>query len=311
MASSSSAEEAAPPWPELPREITAAIMHKLGAIEVLTTAQRVCTAWRSVCRDPSMWRCIDMQNTGNLWEVPYNLEKMCRHAVDRSRGQLIDINIEYFGTDDLLLYISQRSSQLRRLQLVFSYEITGDGLIQAVQNFPLLEELHLYYTSIDAKAIEAIGRACPQLKSFKLNNRWYRQQYVVCDMEALAIAQNMPELRHLQLFGNKMTNEGLQAILDGCPHLESLDLRQCFNIHFGGNIGRLCTQRIRVLKRPHDPTDDYRFDAEIYDYATSYEDSITWFSDDLMFSDLDEDLQFSGGSPCSYENDYNEDLLFD
>lgn len=251
-----------------------------------------------------------MRNLGNLWEMPFNLEKMCRYAVDRSQGQLIDINIEYFGTDELLLYISQRCSQLRRLQLVCCYGgITGDVLIQAVRNFPLLEELHLYYTYIDAEAIEAIGRSCPQLKSFKLNNRWYRQPDVVCDMEAQVIAQNMPELRHLQLFGNKMTNEGLQAILNGCPHLESLDLRQCFNIYFGGDIGRLCTQRIRDLRRPHDSTHDYRFDAEIYDYGTSDDDHITGFSDVDIVSDYDDYMEFSGGSVCSYEYD-NDDLLF-
>lgn len=294
--------------PELPREITAAILHKLGAIEMLKTAQRVCTAWRSVCRDPSMWRCIDIRNAGDFWEIPNNLEIMCRHAVDLSQGQLIDINIESFGSDELLLFISQRSSQLRRLQLVFSYDITGDGLIQAIKNFPLLEELCLYYTSIDAKDIEAIGRSCPQLKSFKLNNRWYRQPYdVVCDMEAQAIAQSMPELRHLQLFGNQMTNEGLQAILDGCPHLESLDLRQCFNIHFGGNIGRLCTQRIRDLKQPHDSTNDYRFFTEIYYYGTSDDDDddITGFSDVDLVSEYEDYLEFSGGSEYSNEYDYH------
>ena len=43
--------------------------------------------------------------------------------------------------------------------------------------------------------------------------------------EALAIAETVPGLRHLQLFGNRMTNDGLKAILDGCPQLESLDLR--------------------------------------------------------------------------------------
>ena len=50
------------------------------------------------------------------------------------------------------------------------------------------------------------------------------------DFGALAIAKNMPKLRHLLLNGNRVTNDGLQAILDGCPHLESLDLRKCFNV---------------------------------------------------------------------------------
>jgi hypothetical protein len=37
--------------------------------------------------------------------MPYNLDKMCRHAIDRSSGQLLDINLEFFLTDDLLNYI--------------------------------------------------------------------------------------------------------------------------------------------------------------------------------------------------------------
>ncbi|KAL2244631.1 UNVERIFIED_CONTAM: F-box protein SKIP19 [Sesamum indicum] len=55
-----------------------------------------------------MWRVIDMKNLGDLHDMPYDLSIMCRHAVDRCQGQLIDINIEYFGTDELLRYISQR-----------------------------------------------------------------------------------------------------------------------------------------------------------------------------------------------------------
>ena len=49
-----------------------------------------------------------MHNPGDRFNMPYNLEKMAMHAVDRSCGELIDINIEYFGTDELLQYITDR-----------------------------------------------------------------------------------------------------------------------------------------------------------------------------------------------------------
>jgi hypothetical protein len=92
------------------------------------------------------------------------------------------------------------------------------------------------------------------MKSLKFNKRG-QEYYGVCDKEALAIAENLPELRRLQLFGNMLTNDGLQAILDGCPHLESLDLRQCFNVTLAGNLRRRYAEQIKDLRCPHDSTD--------------------------------------------------------
>ena len=89
-------------------------------------------------------------------------------------------------------------------------------------------------------------RYCPLLKSLKWNQFWERQHCIGIegdekfdyDYRALAIAKNMPKLHHLQLIGNRVMNDGLQAILDGCPHLESLDLRKCFNVTLSGNLGK-------------------------------------------------------------------------
>lgn len=61
----------------------------------------------------------------------------------------------------------------------------------------------------------------------------------------ITIAKGMPQLRHLELVGSEMTDTGLQAILDGCPHLVSLDLRRCFNINLKSTCGMLCTERIK------------------------------------------------------------------
>ncbi|CAA0393528.1 putative F-box domain-containing protein [Arabidopsis thaliana] len=47
-------------WAELLPELTASILHRLGVVEILENAQKVCRPWRRVCKDPSMWRKIDM-----------------------------------------------------------------------------------------------------------------------------------------------------------------------------------------------------------------------------------------------------------
>ncbi|GFP81206.1 F-box protein skip19 [Phtheirospermum japonicum] len=259
-----SSSSAPPPWIELPTDVTANILQRLGAIEILESAQKVCTTWRTVCKDPAMWRVIDMRNSGDDLEI-VNLDILCRRAVDRSLGELIDINIEYFGTDDLLLYISDRSSRLKRLRLACCDRISGKGLTKAVTKFPELEELHRFYRPwIVAGDIETISIHCPLLKSFSLNNRGYRYR-AVDDSCALAIAKNMPNLRHIGLFGSGLSDEGVKAILDGCPHLESLDLRRCFMVELLGGLEERCFEQIKDVRCPFDSIADYEWDGEVSD----------------------------------------------
>lgn len=186
---------------------------------------------------------------------------------------------------------------------MFCDGISGLGLTRAVENFPLLEELHLYNSPIPMEVIEDIGFTCQHLKSFKLNSLVYKRPHVECDLEALAIAESMPELRHLQLIGSKLTNSGVQAILDGCPCLESLDLRQCFNVNLGGDFGTLCSQKIKDLRRPNDPTDDYEFDANLYE--SSEGDYITGYSD-IDMSDLEDYMEFSVASIDLNSDNYDD-----
>ncbi|XP_024009940.1 putative F-box protein At4g05475 [Eutrema salsugineum] len=97
------------------------------------------------------------------------------------------------------------------------------------------------------------------LKTLKLNCLGYEHSPSLWDSDALVIAESMPKPRHLQLLGNKLTEHGLNAILDGFPHLQHLDIRQCFNVSLVGNLEKRCFERIKVLRRPNDSTDDYPF----------------------------------------------------
>ena len=108
MKSPSSSSEECRNWLELPRDVTVSILQRLGTIEILETAQKVCMLWRNISKDPSMWNSIDMRNLGDLHDMDYDLEKMCIHAIDRSCGHLQDIHIQNFGADNLLAYITQR-----------------------------------------------------------------------------------------------------------------------------------------------------------------------------------------------------------
>ncbi|MCD7470571.1 hypothetical protein HAX54_010540 [Datura stramonium] len=298
---------APPPWVELPPEITMDILQRLGKIEILNSAQRVCTAWQKMCHDPTMWRVVDMKYEVKSSEVTLLWEKICRIAVDRSQGQLLQISIGDFGTKDLLNYVAERSSQLRHLRLVKCYNRLSGGLAAAAKNFPFLEELHIYFTSITKDDIEIVGRSCPLLKSFILHaSPFEKVRFRLSSQDndkALAIASSMPELRHLALIDNNLKNEGLQAILDGCPHLESLDLRCCCRIKLEGDLGRRCRQQIVDLKHPRDSTCDY----EILHYLSPKDEYRSFVNDNYNNVFSLREYEYDDDDLWDYGYDYDDD----
>uniref|UniRef100_A0A0D2ZTQ1 F-box domain-containing protein n=1 Tax=Brassica oleracea var. oleracea TaxID=109376 RepID=A0A0D2ZTQ1_BRAOL len=249
-----------PNWLELPPEMTSSILNRLGVIEKLESAQKVCRSWRRICKEPLTWSKIDMRNVGHMGGSSHELEKICRHAVDRSQGG---------------------SSKLRNLKLAMCYLIENEGLIEVIAKLPLLEVLEVSYCSLSGEPLESIvPSSCPNQMTLGNN----------CDDVALAIAESMPGFTRLQLFGNRLTNFGLNAILDRCPNLEYLDVRQCINADIVGDMERRCYERIKVLRRPNDPVDDYPSGvSDVDEMSEEYYGNYSAASD---YSDTGEDLGF-------------------
>ena len=109
--------------------------------------------------------------------------------------------------------------------------------------------------SLSVEEFESIGMSCPVLKSFTYIDYWLTDYPIVGRFgtdHAIVIGETMPNLHHLGLWGQPMTNQGLEAILDGCPHLESLDLRRCTGLDLEGALGKRCSDRIKHLRLPSD-----------------------------------------------------------
>ncbi|KAF4363056.1 hypothetical protein F8388_013420 [Cannabis sativa] len=260
-------------WLELPRDVTASILSCLGAIEILKSGQMVCKLWLDICKDPLMWRTIDIRKNGDpddFLDFRSDVQKMYRYIIDRSCGQIVDISIEDFRFDQQLLYITASSRQIKRLRLASCSFVSDNELVEAIEKLPLLEELDLtqtYFKSPES-CMEALGRCCPHFKTLKLNsfvhkvyvNPSYGKDY---SKHAIAIGKYLPGLHHLELIGSWMTNIGLEAILDGCPKLESLDLRGCFNIRLKEYLGRRCAEQIKHVKLPYDSLKGTEFISDI------------------------------------------------
>lgn len=141
----------------------------------------------------------------------------------------------YYHTINLIVvfvYLFCRAGDLRYLKLTASPPVTPKGLVNAVMKLQFLEHVEIshFFLQLDLKPI---GYCCPLLKTLKLS------RIGVCwgfesDSEALAIAETMPQLRHLELLGNFLTNTGLKAILENCIRLQHFDLRDCPYVNLVG-----------------------------------------------------------------------------
>ncbi|XP_076907710.1 F-box protein SKIP19-like [Bidens hawaiensis] len=220
-------------WLGLPSNLMLNILRRVGGFGILWHVQKVCTAWRELCKDPVMWRVVYMYSI-----LSHEYLELCKQAVDRSQGQLVDLTLCDICDQELLQYVADRSSKLRRLAIGH-----GINLIESdpLKRFSLLEELSFYSAFVKKEHIEVVGRYCSLLKTLKVNFNRYRSHGKDTEV-ALAIGKNLPQLTHLELIENKMTNIGLQAILDGCLHLQSLDLRGCKYLNLNGDLGKRCSQ---------------------------------------------------------------------
>jgi len=123
-----------------------------------------------------------------------------------------------------------------------------------VKRFSLLEELSCS-NSLPKDCLEVIGQCCPLLKSLNLENLFFNQStnggfvysYDAGD-KSFVIAKTLSRLRHLELNGFLCNYGALLAILDGCPLLESLNLRGCICPNFSPSLGKRFREKIKDLQ---------------------------------------------------------------
>ncbi|WVZ94620.1 LOW QUALITY PROTEIN: hypothetical protein U9M48_040489 [Paspalum notatum var. saurae] len=206
---------------------------------------------------------------------------------------------EFAGDDGLLVYLRPLS-----LRLISCNGVTDEGIAEAVKELPLLEELELslcYNVLGISEVYEAAGEVCPLLKRFRLSKHRFDVNMRSIPNASQGIA-SMHGLQSLQLFVCDLNNDDLETILDGCLHLESLDIRHCFNVNMDDGTLPLKCARIKTVRGPDDPTDDYDLTVEIpirtpilpirFGVRSGY--------------NLDDDSDFYDDEPSSYEIDFEK-----
>ncbi|CAK8566637.1 unnamed protein product [Lathyrus sativus] len=268
---------ARPNWVELPRDLTENILHRLETIELLTSACHVCTSWWNICKDPHMWRTISMTHYCISRISEDNLEMFCRNAIERSCGQLESIDIEHFATDDLLAYIADSSGHLRHMRISMCGMLSDKGFIESIKKLPYLESLDISFDYLSKDSLKAVGRYCPLLQTLICNTTDFDNGVL------FASGETMPGLLHLKMFGVMPTEDGLFAILNGCPVLESLDLEECFYVSFEyrKSLEKMCREKIKEFRPPLQfscDNDSYGDSESFYSSLFSFEGFVSIFS---------------------------------
>ncbi|KAJ1267673.1 hypothetical protein BS78_07G075600 [Paspalum vaginatum] len=245
-------------WSELPLDALVQVFARLGPVDILMGSGLVCHSWLQAAKAPELWLSLDMATHKAVEELGRGaLRAMARAAVDRADGRLEVFLAKYFVTDGLLKHIAGRSSSssscLRRLSLASCSEVTNKGFAELVTRSPLLEDLSLELCpKVGGRgAYEAAGRACPRLRRLSLRRECFRfsRDYPRRVAEALGIAAAMPALRSLTLVSCNVSNDELRAVLDGCPRLETLCVRDCYKVIADGDLRARCVG-IKTLTLP-------------------------------------------------------------
>ncbi|XP_058722160.1 F-box protein SKIP19-like [Vicia villosa] len=142
---------------------------------------------------------------------------------------------------------------------------------EAVKILPRLEELDISFSNL-SNSLDVIGRSCPLLKSFKFAGGFEFQRHSSAEV-SFVIAKIMKGLRHLDIQGSKLSNDGLLAILANCRLLESLNIRGCSNVDFTGYLRKRCIDQIRAVQSPWFHDEDYSSEDNDSDFDVLFVDS--------------------------------------
>uniref|UniRef100_A0A2P2JVH2 F-box protein FBW2 n=2 Tax=Rhizophora mucronata TaxID=61149 RepID=A0A2P2JVH2_RHIMU len=280
-------------WDDLIPDALGLIFSNVSLQDKLTVVPRVCKAWNRAVAGPFCWQEIDIEEWSKHCR-PEQQDRMLRMLITRSYGSLRKLCVSSLHNDTIFSFIAEHAGSLHTLRLPRS-DMSNSIVEQIAGKLSTITFLDLSYCSkISGAALLAIGEHCKLLVGLSRNmHPWDTAEKVTQDDEAYAIADRMPKLKHLEVAYLLMSTRAALEILSGCPDLEYVDLRGCWDVKLDHTFIKEKFPKLKMLgpreSGYHELMDDWDDDYSLasFDYTDS-SDYLPWEFSAGDVGDLDD-----------------------
>lgn len=166
---------------------------------------------------------------------------------------------------NLLIGYSRRCPRLKSLALPDNLMLEDDLRIpELVRRWKDLEHLEMETKpSSFLEAVAEIGRNCPRFVGLKVRGLIGRE-------DAKALAQWLPEMRHLELSKSYLTKGELLVVIGGCRKLVTLTVKDCLGFQADDEILKLVSRIERFEHEGSTLLDDYGYETDESEQQTGF-----------------------------------------
>ncbi|KAK7340167.1 hypothetical protein VNO77_20862 [Canavalia gladiata] len=228
----------------------------LNAADIATVSM-VCKSFNRLCRDPSLWNKLDLTTLSSYrFKVPHDrlgvwkdqlsskkLNQLLSSVLDLSKGNTTYLIFNYYVylSDLQLIYVAERTPNLKRLVLPSSGDLTKVGIVKAMKWWQDLESVTI--TSVVSHpyifyAVQEYGKKITELK-FTCGFQEYHAE---------ALIKHTPNLRTLSVRSVIVSMKGLCLVLKTMKHLEVVNICHSLIMDRKSPTSRVVVYRIPDLK---------------------------------------------------------------
>lgn len=156
--------------PQLPAEIWLKIFQDVvkvaGPLPFLCRAQKVCTQWKALAVDPSLWKKVDL-SYGWIKAKEETLQWLSENRL----SQCEDINLSGWTLSSALKMLTENCPHLQCVNLSNCKKLTADGVVALADNCSHLMDIDLSGTGVTSVALkDLIQKRCATLKRIDISH---------------------------------------------------------------------------------------------------------------------------------------------